>query len=79
MTQKTIEQLLADLHHDLAKKLTDKLDSNEVTAAELNVIRQFLKDNHITDTPRQGSSFGDLAAKAAEYDEDEFDNYTPTH
>jgi hypothetical protein len=56
-------------HRDIAEKLRDKmaekmlemLDSDEVTAAEMSVIRQFLKDNNVTyDLIPEGSALADL-------------------
>lgn len=41
------ESELAGLHGVFAKFLSAKLASGEVSAAELNCIRQFLKDNGI--------------------------------
>lgn len=42
-----IKTLLASLHKELAEKLLAKLRDPAHTAADLNVIRQFLKDNGI--------------------------------
>lgn len=44
---KATEDLLASLHGALADTMKDKLESGDVTASDLNVIRQFLKDNGI--------------------------------
>jgi hypothetical protein len=49
-----IKKLLEELHADLARALKTKLDG-EATAADLNVIRQFLKDNNISGLPAPGS------------------------
>ena len=46
----TLEDILKTLHESTAKKLLDIVSSEEVTAAELNVARQFLKDNGIDGT-----------------------------
>ncbi len=45
---KATEELLASLHGELAQAMADKLQSGAFTASDLNVIRQFLKDNLIT-------------------------------
>lgn len=42
-----IEDVLQDLHTELAQKLLEKIQSGEATAADLSVARQFLKDNGI--------------------------------
>jgi hypothetical protein len=52
---------LEDLHELLAKTLLDKIKDPEVKSADLNVARQFLKDNNIDCIPRQGNSIGKLA------------------
>lgn len=52
---------LEDLHELLAKTLLDKIKDPEVKSADLNVARQFLKDNNIDCIPREGNSIGKLA------------------
>jgi hypothetical protein len=47
MSGKASEDLLANLHGALAQQFIKKLQSGECTASDLNVIRQFLKDNGI--------------------------------
>lgn len=44
------EDDVADLHSILVAEFTRRLKSGEVSATDLNVIRQFLKDNSITCT-----------------------------
>lgn len=51
MSKKASEDALGDLHGALAEVFLHKLRSGEVTAADLSVIRQFLKDNGITADP----------------------------
>lgn len=55
-----LEKTLSNLHEELAKKLLEKVRSGEVTAAELNVARQFLKDNNIDGVPKEGTPLGNL-------------------
>jgi hypothetical protein len=50
------------LHAKLAGAFTEIL-MGEPTAAELNVIRQFLKDNNIDAIPTKGSPLGSLRDK----------------
>lgn len=45
--KRATEGALGELHEMFAKVLMDKLKSGECTSSELNVIRQFLKDNNI--------------------------------
>ena len=61
MAQKDTTEILSSLHGRLACVLTDLLDSGEASTADLNVIRQFLKDNQITSQPVEDTPFGDLA------------------
>lgn len=42
-----LEQLLEQLHTALANDLLKKVQSGEASASDLNVARQFLKDNGI--------------------------------
>lgn len=42
------EDVLKSLHNALAQDLLRRLQSGEATAADLNVVRQFLKDNNIS-------------------------------
>ena len=41
------EKQLEELHSELTQKLLEKIRSPEVSASELNVARQFLKDNGV--------------------------------
>jgi hypothetical protein len=52
---------LEDLHELLAQKLLDKIISDEVKSADLNVARQFLKDNNIDCIPKSGNAVSKLA------------------
>ena len=61
MAQKDTTEVLSSLHGRVASVLTDLLDSGEASTADLNVIRQFLKDNQITSQPVEDTPFGDLA------------------
>ena len=44
-------KILKSLHFELAKDLLDKVRSGEAKAGDLNVARQFLKDNGIECIP----------------------------
>ena len=53
--------VLSDVHHLMSHWCLDKLREGDVNAADLNIIRQFLKDNQITAQPVEETSFGELA------------------
>ena len=57
---------LSKLHDMLATKLTEIVNKEDVTASELNVVRQFLKDNGIDAIPADNSAMGDLVAALPE-------------
>lgn len=61
-------RVLSDLHADLAWHLKSKLDEGSISAAELSILRQFLKDNGISAQPVAGTSFGDLVASLPDLD-----------
>lgn len=54
-----IEKILATLHEELAQALLERIRSG-ANAAEMNVVRQFLKDNNIDNVPKEGSPLGNL-------------------
>lgn len=54
---KDIEQ---KLHKVLAEQLLARVESGEATASELNVARQFLKDNGIDGTVEQSDPLASL-------------------
>ena len=61
-------RVLSDLHTDLAYHLRSRLDDGSISTAELNILRQFLKDNGISAQPVAGTSFGDLVASLPDLD-----------
>jgi len=60
--KKDTTDVLADLHAGLALHLQEKLQDGTITAGELNILRQFLKDNQISAQPVEGTPFGDLVS-----------------
>lgn len=58
-----LDQILTSLHEELAQTLLDRVRAGEVTAAELNVARQFLKDNNIDAVPKDDSPLGNLVSE----------------
>ena len=67
MTKK-LEKVLDELHTELAETLLQKVRSGEAKASDLNVARQFLKDNGIEALPVDNSPLKALV------DELPFDN-----
>lgn len=62
MTKKRAsEDALGALHEALAQHMLNILNGEEVKAADLNVIRQFLKDNGIEVVPNSGSTLDKVA------------------
>ena len=53
-------KIMKTLHYELAKDLLDKVRSGEAKAGDLNVARQFLKDNGIECIPVENNPMEDL-------------------
>ena len=53
-------KLLKTIHYELAKHILDLIKSGEAKAGELNVARQFLKDNGIECIPVENNPMEDL-------------------
>jgi len=51
---------LRDLHNILADKLLEKITDPDVKSADLNVARQFLRDNGIDAVPTDDNPLGRL-------------------
>jgi hypothetical protein len=58
---KATSTTLEELHGELARQLAAKIKSGEATAADLNVARQFLKDNGIDAVRQPANPLDDLA------------------
>lgn len=61
---------MEDLFDLLAVKLLEKLKDSECTATDLNVIRQFLRDNNITATTGMSNPTIHNIVENLPYDED---------
>ena len=61
MAKKTTTDVLSELHDGLAHLFLERLNEGNLGTAELNILRQFLKDNQISAQPVEGTAFGDLA------------------
>lgn len=72
---KATEEILAGLHGELAKAMQKKLKSGEATASDLNVIRQFLKDNGINADGTKDPAIRNLADDLP----DDIDNVIPLY
>lgn len=70
-----LEKILSDLHAEMAKTLLDKVRSGEITAAELSVARQFLKDNNIDAVPKKDTPLGNLVDELPFTDTDDRPTY----
>ena len=55
-----VEKKLSKLHELLCDELTRRIKSDECTTSDLNVLRQFLKDNNVDAVPVEDSPLGDL-------------------
>ena len=53
-------KILKTIHYELAKHILDLIKSGEAKAGDLNVARQFLKDNGIECIPVENSPIEDL-------------------
>ena len=53
-------ELLKTIHYELAKHILDLIKSGEAKAGDLNVARQFIKDNGIECIPVENSPIEDL-------------------
>jgi hypothetical protein len=49
------DEMLKELHTRLAERLLDRIKEKDVKASDLNVARQFLKDNGIESLPVDNS------------------------
>ncbi len=52
--------LFTQLHEELGQVLLEKLRDPEIKSADLNVIRQFLKDNDVVAIPTDSNALGSL-------------------
>lgn len=66
---KATEEALASLHGALAMQMKLKLEEGTANASDLNVIRQFLKDNGINSNGAQDPKIKSLADELPDLDE----------
>ena len=65
--------MMALLHRTLEENLLLHIQNPEAKSSDLNVARQFLKDNGIDAVPVEGSPFSDLVATLPDFSDDTFD------
>ena len=61
-------KILESLHTLLAKELTEKIRSGEAKAGDLNVARQFLKDNGVECLPVEKNPIQELMENLPDLD-----------
>lgn len=61
------------LHKVLAEQLLERVKDPEAKPADLNVARQFLKDNNIDGLPVDGSPLGDLVKTLPNFSDEDSD------
>jgi|TARA_X000001382_G_scaffold92360_1_gene66887 hypothetical protein len=61
MSENNTEKKLGKLHEQLTEKLLERIRDPEVKASDLNVARQFLKDNNIDCVPQDNNNMSKLA------------------
>ena len=71
MSNKSLDQIMADLHEELATQLLEQVKAGGATASILNVARQMLKDNGIDGVPTQGNPLDNLIHALPDFDDDE--------
>jgi len=61
------------LHSTLANTLLSRINDPDVKASDLNVARQFLKDNGIEALAAEGSPLADLVATLHDFNDEDAD------
>ena len=69
----TNAELMALLHQTLAENLLARIQDPEAKSSDLNVARQFLKDNGIDALPVEGSPLDDIVKTLPDFGDDAFD------
>ena len=69
----TEHDLLAKLHTVLAEQLLERVTDPEAKSADLNVARQFLKDNGIEALATKGSPLDDLVNTLPDFTDEDAD------
>ena len=61
-------KIMKTLHYELAKELLDKVRCGEAKAGDLNVARQFLKDNGVECLPVESNPMQELMENLPDLD-----------
>jgi len=69
----TDKDLMDQLHSTLANTLLSRIKDPDVKASDLNVARQFLKDNGIEALAAEGSPLADLVATLPDFNDENAD------
>ena len=69
----TDKEVLARLHTVLAEQLLERVQDPEAKSGDLNVARQFLKDNGIEALATQGSPLADLVKTLPDFNDEDAD------
>ena len=69
----TNADMMALLHQTLAENLLARIKDPEAKSSDLNVARQFLKDNGIDALPVEGSPLSELVATLPDFSDADFD------
>ena len=64
---------MEQLHSMLANTLLSRISEHDVKASDLNVARQFLKDNGIEALAAEGSPLADLVATLPDFNDEDAD------
>ena len=67
------KDLMDVLHRTLAENLLSRISDPEAKSADLNVARQFLKDNGIEAVAAEGSPLADLVATLPDFNDEDAD------
>ncbi|WMM95084.1 DNA maturase A [Roseobacter phage CRP-171] len=67
------KELMEMLHKVLAEQLLARVSDPEAKASDLNVARQFLKDNNIDGVATEGSPLGNLVANLPDFNDEDSD------
>ena len=69
----TDKEMMALLHKTLAENLLLRIQDPEAKSADLNVVRQFLKDNGVEALVVEGSPLSDLVHTLPDFSDADFD------
>lgn len=65
---KRLDVIMSELHECLAEQLLERIQDGDAKSSDLNVARQFLKDNGIDGVPTQGNPLDNLVHSLPDFD-----------